>query len=93
MTCRQGILPLVVVFPQPLPARQRGDVDWLRGLIQEAGIPMIDTFSIFREMGRERFNVRPKDLHPGREAHQEIADRIYAWLVRNDDLLGAGLEE
>lgn len=52
-----------------------------RGVIAEAGVPVIDLFDVFPEAERPSLRVAPWDDHPNAAGHRRIADRLYPELV------------
>lgn len=77
------------IYAVPAEASRENAVAQVRRWLDEAGIPFLDLYPIFRERGRERSLYFPRDIHLNAYGNQVVAETFVAW---ERDLVTPGLQ-
>lgn len=77
------------IYAVPAEASRDNAVAQVRRRLDEAGIPFLDLYPIFRERGRERSLYFSRDIHLNAYGNQVVAEAFVAW---QRDLVTPGLQ-
>ena len=87
--CEQTSIPLVVVlFPSTwdimMNYTERYANQPIREFFEGKGIPVLDTYTLLKNIPEKDRIVNFSDAHPGEKAQLVIAEELYRTLVKND---------
>lgn len=88
---RHGSKVVVVAFPHLLDlAGSRPVIDWLRGVMADAGVPVLDVSPLVEPLPPRRRIVSTMDPHPSVATHHLVGDALYDTLVAIEPSIAGG---